>query len=319
MLRQHLQTIATLATPLALPVVRYEGSLHGSQAAARLVAAGLAPTTDFIAGALLSVVRRESLDGLPSPLALSSRGFRDATRDADVVAAEVPLLWRFALPVGAGHRFPAWVSQEILAPPGGSMELPAPVRKEAGRHARREGYEVHFADAMPYAEAFYAEHYLPYVTARFGSGALVVDAERFRAVCRGMSIARLEAGGRWLAGMLFRVAGGTLSLGWFGSRSMPAPSGASEVLDVRVIEHAASLGAVRAVLGHSRASLADGVVRYKARFGAVIRATRFPQRIIGLDVRRATPDVVDALNAAQFVSVAARGTVPRMLDFRPAP
>lgn len=319
MLRQHLQTIATLATPLALPVVRYEGTLHGSQAAARLVAAGLAPTTDFIAGALMSVVRRESLDGLPSPLALSGRGFRDATVDADVVAAEVPPLWRFALPAGASCRFPAWVSQEIVAPPGVPVALPAAVRKEASRHARREGYEVHFDEAMPYAAAFYAEHYLPYVTARFGTGALVVDAARFRAVCRGLSIARLEAGGRWLAGMLFRVAGGTLSLGWFGSRSIPAPPGASEVLDVRVIEHAAGLGAVRAVLGHSRASLADGVVRYKARFGAVIRATRFPQRVIGLEVRRAAPDVVDALNAAQFVSISARGSDPRVLDFRPAP
>jgi hypothetical protein len=134
-----------------------------------------------------------------------------------------------------------------------------------------------------------------------------------------MSIARLESGGRWLAGMLFRVAGGTLSLGWFGSRSMPAPPGASETLDVRVIEHAAGLGAVRAVLGHSRPSLADGVVRYKARFGAVVRATRFPQRVIGLDVRRAAREVVEAMNAAQFVSVPARGPGPRVLDFRPAP
>ena len=92
MIRQHLQTIATLATPLALPVVRYEGLLHGSLAPALLVAAGLAPTTDFIAGAMMTVERRRAELTLSSPLALAGAGFRSAREGADVVAAEVPRL-----------------------------------------------------------------------------------------------------------------------------------------------------------------------------------------------------------------------------------
>lgn len=319
MFRQHLQTLATLATPLDLPVVGYEGLLHGSRARARLVAAGLAPTTDFIAGALMNVEVRTPEAALPTPLALSGARFQAAAAGADIVAAEVPPFWRFALPAGTVFRFPSWVSQEVLAPPGGRLELPAAVRKEAARLARREGYTVRFADAEGHADDFYANYYRPYVAQRFGTGALVVDAARFRAVSCGMTLACLEAGGEWIAGMLFRVTAGALHLGWFGSRTSPAPPGVSEVLDACVIEHAGGLGATRAVLGHSRASLADGVVRYKARFGAVVRATRFPQRVIGFDVRRPTPDVVGAVNAARFVSFDGDGRSMRELSLESPP
>jgi hypothetical protein len=90
------------------------------------------------------------------------------------------------------------------------------------------------------------------------------------------------------------------------------------MLDAWVIAHAAENGARRAVLGHSRPSLADGVVRYKARFGAVVRATRFPQRVVGIDVRRPRPAVANALNAARFVAFAGGRPELRELRFRPA-
>ncbi len=319
MLRQHLQTIATLAAPLALPVVRYEGRLHGSQVPARILAAGLAATTDFVAGALMAVERRTPVLTLPSPLALSGAAFRDATDGADIVAAEVPPLWQFALPAAARFRFPSWVSQEIVAPAGGALQLPAAVRKEAARHARREAYAVDFRGAEEHSEAFYHRFYRPYLSSRFGSGALIVDTGRFHAVSRGMTLARLLAGEEWVAGMLFRQTGSALQLGWFGSRAFPPRAGASEVLDTRVIEHAAERGARRAVLGHSRPSLADGVVRYKARFGAVIRRTRFPQRVIGIEARRPAPALAAALNAARFVSFSGSPPQAQVLTFGPAP
>jgi len=317
-IRHHLQSIATLAGPLAVPVIRYEGRLHGSLAPARLIAGGLAATTDFLAGAVMAVERREPVLTLPSPLALSGSAFRDESGRADIVAVELPWLWRLALPSG-GIRFPSWISQEIRAPAGGALTLPAGVRKEAMRHSRREGYDVEFLPARGLIDAFYRDFYRPYVTQRFGSGALVVDPGRFRAVGSGMTLARLTSGGEWVAGLLFRIAGATLHLGWFGSRSMPAHTGASEALDVGVIEHAISRGVRRAVLGHSRPSLADGVVRYKARFGAEIRLPRFPQRIVGLQARRPTREVVQALDGAQFVSVPVGSPRMRVLRFRPAP
>jgi hypothetical protein len=66
----------------------------------------------------------------------------DAAREADVVVAELPWLWRSRLPKDLDLRIPAWVSQEVRAPEGKPLEVPAAVRKEAMRHTRREGYAV---------------------------------------------------------------------------------------------------------------------------------------------------------------------------------
>ncbi len=319
MIRRHLQTLATLATPLRLPLVRYTGSLRGSGEPARILAAALPQTADFVAGSLMSIETCEPLGDTVSAFALRGRAFAAAGADDDIVVAELPWIWRSLLPANAALVFPAWVSQEMRAEVGRPLAIPASVRKEAMRHVRREGYGVEVVDADAASLRFYHEFYRPYVTQRFGAGALVVDEQRFRDTARGMTLARLHAGDQWLAGLLFQIAGQTLSLGWFGSRTLPPPAGASEVLDTWVIGHAIERGAQRVLLGHSRPSLADGVVRYKSRFGAVVRATRFPQRMVALDVRRPTRAVVNALNAARFVAAADGAPDLRELGFRTAP
>jgi len=319
MIRRHLQTLATLATPWRLPLVRYAGRLHGSGAAARLVAAASPPTADFVAGALMAIERREPAGTVDTPFALHGSGFAAAAHDADIVAAELPWLWRGMLPRALDLCMPAWVSQEIRAPEGAPLEVPAGVRKEAMRHVRRESYAVELSTGGDDVGRFYQAFYRPYVTQRFGAGALVVDEDRFREVSRGQTLAMLMAGGEWVAGMLFRLAGATLELGWFGSSTQPVRSGASEVLDTWVIGHAAERGARRAVLGHSRPSLADGVVRYKARFGAEIRATRFPQRTLGVSAVRPSKAVLEAINAARFVTFDGTRAESRPLTVRPVP
>jgi len=318
MSRRRLQTLATLALPLQLPLARYDGALRGSGVRVRILAAGSRPTCDFVAGALLSDWNHEALEPLATPLGLRSAAFTTASQDADLVVADLPWLWRGLLPSQARLRFPAWVSQEIRAAPRKPLAVPTAVRKEAQRHMRREGYEVDVAGDEAVGD-FYRDHYRPYIRQRFGAGALLVDEPRFRETARGMALARLLANGRWLAGLLFRVQGTTLELGWFGSREFPLPGGASEVLDDWVIGQAAERGARRAVMGHSRPSLADGVVRYKARFGAVLRATRFPQRVVGIEVRRPTGAVTAALNGARFVTFSGDGAEATELCFSPAP
>ncbi len=319
MIRRHLQTLATLALPLRIPVVRFAGRLHGSGEPARIVTAALPPTADFVAGALMTVQSRELAGTLGSPLALRGACFAKAARDADIVAAELPWLWRPLLPAEFDLRVPAWVSQEIRAPQGSPLELPANVRKEAMRHTRREAYTVELCADSGQVGTFYRDYYRPYVTQRFGAGALLVDEQRFRQVSRGQRLAMLKADGQWVAGLLFKLAGGTLELGWFGSRTTPVRNGASEVLDAWVIGYAAERGARQAVLGHSRPSLADGVVRYKARFGAEVRATRFPQRTVGIGVRRPTRAVTGAVNAARFISFDRGRPGLRELAVRPVP
>jgi hypothetical protein len=299
---RHAKTIATLAVPAALQVQRLVGRLQGSTGSVTLLCAGTASTADFVAGALIEVHERAVVSRLGSPLELRGAGFRGLCSSADLVAMDVPRLWQFCLPPGSQLRMPAWVSQELDA--GGKMPLtlPAAIRKEIRRQSRRNDYELRFSTDGTDVRRFYATLYRPYVTARFGTGAVIVDEEQFLAVSQGMTLAVLMAAGDWVAGMLLRQRGGTLHLGWFGSASAPPRAGASEVLDARCIEWGAANGVGRVVMGHSRPSLADGVVRYKSRFGATVRPTRFPQRIIGLWVRRWSPELVSRLNAARFVS-----------------
>jgi hypothetical protein len=60
-------------------------------------------------------------------------------------------------------------------------------------------------------------------------------------------------------------------------------------------------------------------VRYKSRFGAEIRMPRFPQRVVGIDLRRPAPEVAAALDAARFIGFPGGGPDMRVLRFRPAP
>jgi hypothetical protein len=176
------------------------------------------------------------------------------------------------------------------------------LRKEVRRHCRRQGYELHLSAHAADLQRFHATLYRPYVTERFGAGAVLVEAERFLAVARDMALAVLKVADEWVAGVLLDRRGDTLHLGWFGSATVPPRPGASEVLDAWVIEWAAASGARRVVMGHSRPSLADGVVRYKARFGATLRPTRFPQRTIGLGILRGSPALAASIATARFVT-----------------
>lgn len=319
MASRHLKTIATLATPVAMPVERLTGRWLGSTEPAALAFAGSPETADFIAGALMQIDRRESVGRLDAPHSLRGSLFGAVCARADLAIAEVPPLWRFALPADMHFRIPAWVSQEIRAPEGSDIVLPAALRKEVLRHTRRENYEVEYSTDEVDIRRFYSSLYRPYVAARFGMGAVLVDEARFLAVARGMTLAMLLASEDWIAGMLFRQRGATLALGWFGSTSMPPPNGASEVLDSRVIERAVSMGARRVILGHSRPSLADGVVRYKSRFGAIIRPTRFPQRVIGIEARRTSPALAAALNAARLIDFAGDSHEAREISLSRSP
>ncbi|MGH8249528.1 MAG: hypothetical protein ACREVI_02340 [Steroidobacteraceae bacterium] len=298
---RHFHTIATLATPVALPVERLDGRLHGSETPVTMTFAGAPETADFVAGALMTTTHRMRVGSLRTPLALRSDAFDTLCADGDFAVGEVPPLWNALLPAATELRMPAWVSQEIHADDGSPLLLPAPLLKEVNRLCRRERYTVEFSTDPALVRRFHAELYRPYVMGRFGAGVILVDEARFLAVSCAMTLAILSDGPVWVAGMLFRQQGTRLDLGWFGSSSVPVRPGASEVLDARVIERAIAGGVRRVVMGHSRPSLADGVVRYKSRFGAHILPTRFPQRVIGLRIQRHSAALASALNAARFV------------------
>jgi len=315
MSRRHARTIASLAVPVALPVQRLAGTLVATGVPVTIACAGDPAAAEFIAGALCKVEHREPVGRLGSPLQLRSEAFFALCTAADLVAMEVPWAWQRCLPDDTQWRMPAWVSQEILATDRGPIVLPVPLRKEVRRHERRQGYELRFTTDEADVRRFHSTLYRPYVEARHGSGAVIVDERQFFAVSRGMTLAVLTSAGEWVAGLLLQRRSTTLHFGWFGAASTPPRSGASEVLDAHVLEWAAQNGIRRVVMGHSRPSLADGVVRYKRRFGAVVRPTRFPQRILALRIQRSSPALVAAIEAARFVGC--RGG--RIEIFQPEP
>lgn len=302
MSRHHAKTIASLAVPVAQPVQRLTGTLIGNGAPVTMIYAGAPAAAEFILGSLCEIEHRAAIGRLGSPLELRSEAFVALSAAADLVAMEVPWAWQRCLPDGTQWCMPAWVSQEVQASDCGTIVLPAPLRKEVRRHERRQGYELHFSTDETDLQRFYGTLYRPYVEARHGSGAVVVDEREFFAVSRGMTLAVLTSSGDWVAGLLLQRRATTLHFGWFGSASVPPRPGASEVLDARVLEWAAQNGIRCVIMGHSRPSLADGVVRYKRRFGANVRPTRFPQRVLGLRIQRWPPALVAAIEAARFVA-----------------
>ena len=154
------------------------------------------------------------------------------------------------------------------------------------RLIRRHGYVIEFTTDEEAKRLFFRQFYRPYVQSRFGAGSVVAEEGGFMKRSRVQTLARLRAASQYVAGMLFERHGRTLRFGKYGAATDPPPAGASQVLDTLVIRHALESGVDRIVMGDSRPCLADGVVRYKARFGATIRPTLFPQPSLAIEVRR---------------------------------
>ena len=234
MSRRHARTIASLAVPVSMPVQRLAGTLNGTADPVVMVYAGEPAAAEFIAGSLFRVEHRTEIGRLGSPFELRSDGFVALSGAADLVAVDVPWAWRRCLPEGMQLRMPAWVSQEIQAAGNGPIVLPAPLRKEVRRHERRQGYELHFSTGEADLRRFHATLYRPYVEARHGSGAVLVDERQFFAVSRGMTLAVLTSAGEWVAGLLLQRRSTTLHFGWFGCGLDAAASAARARCSMRV-------------------------------------------------------------------------------------
>ena len=103
---------------------------------------------------------------------------------------------------------------------------------------------------------------------------------------------------------------------WSGAPHDYSHPGASEVLDTLLIHHAREHGADRIVMGDSRPCLANGVLRYKAKFGARIASTLLPQPVLSIAVRRWSPAVHEC-PACHQPQTKIGGRLPRPSSERP--
>jgi hypothetical protein len=283
-----LRKLTQLAAPLRLTIARLRGPARFGGGELSAVYAGNGTNLSFLRELFLSGGQLESLAEGVHPLSLSGAA-EPAARDADLLLCELPRLWAPLLPSSATIRVPAWVRQEIDLPPTPGPQgwlLPRAVERETARRIRRHGYRVDFTSESEAKELFFRNFYRPYVQSRFGAGTFMDTEEVFMERARGQTLARLHGNGQWIAGLLIHRHGRSLRFGRFGAASDPPAPGASEVLDTLVVHRMHERGVRRIVMGDTRPCLADGVMRYKARFGARIRPTLFPQPILGIGISR---------------------------------
>jgi len=309
-LAKHLGLLAGAAPPI---VADFTGRLDaaGTEVRARYVGSGV--NRDYLLSLVMDEPRECARNRLPTyaqvPSAAAAASGSDGVEVA-VVLTDLPALWGMLTPRRAQYRFAAWVRQELRLPPAGAAwVLPRAVEREAARLARRHRYTLDFATDPDSLHRFYRELYRPYVLARFGSGAIVVAEKDFIADARGCTLAVLHQDDRWTAGMLLERSGAQLRFRWFGASCSPPPEGASDVLDVACIRRAHWDGVRTVLLGHSRPSLVDGVVRYKQKLGARICAVRYPQAQLGIAVDRGRRAMFGRLNGQRLVAVRGRGLV----------
>jgi hypothetical protein len=283
-----------------LSLLGLESERRGDAPPLRALYAGSGSNLEFLRALFSLDGPPRTLESLTNPLALH-RAISGIPADTSLVLTDLPPLWSAAVKTRADIVIPAWVRQELTFE--SSELLPRSVRREAARHARRHGYVADFTTEREAFRHFYRELYRPYVTARFGSQAIVVDADSFMAQTEDRLLARLHAAGNCVAGLVLTVGSDTLRFGWFGARTNPPPRGASEVLDAACVHEAARLHMHRIVLGNSRPCLSDGVLRYKARLGARIIGTRFPQDMLAVSICGDAPAAWEALERNPLLAI----------------
>lgn len=230
-----------------------------------------------------------------SPLAIRAllRAHRGGT---DVIVIDTHLAAERLLVPRRFHHVPRWVKQ-TLATGGPARTVNERVGTRtlswARRVLRRHDYRVDLAVTDPARRQFFHELYGPFIRQRFGADAIVVDEDRFRHETRGAGVLRLWAGNEIVAGAIVRAAAAELQIVWFGAKTDAAArglKGLSDALDYAALCLARRGGFERLHFGSSRPSLADGVLRYKQKWGATIERGRLPRA----DLRVA----VDAASAA---------------------
>lgn len=297
--------LSPLIGPAGVQLVRLRGRARYTSAPISALYAGNGRNAEFLRGLFFAEAEEEPLGRFSTPLRLQAR-VRQMLENDDLYLGELPPAWRILDSKAADIRIPAWIRQIVILRPeagqSGGRLLPRSLEREAGRHIRRRGYRFEISTSEKDIRAFYRDMYKPYVKSRFGPEAVLVQEMEFLARCRHEPLAKLLVGDRWVAAMLLHRSGKHLRLGWFGTTDDPPPAGASEVLDVLSLHYARDRGVEKVVLGNARPCLADGVVRYKARFHPRIEAARFPQAALSITVNNPTAAVFECLERQPLIA-----------------
>lgn len=265
----------------------------------------------FPAGAIRTPLRRVPVWGL--------RRFVDThIARADIVVCALPRWWPWSRRPRGPVAFSCPIFVNLAIDISEPLETLLRGRSRRGLRAewnriQREGGRWHVTRDPADFESFYREMYVPHVTARHGSRALITPPDSLvgKWIRSGGSLILITQDRHPIAGVTVRTAGSTCILGEEGILESMESAGYSSGLQVGLkcagIEFARSMGLTRLVLGRSLARLGDPVLVNKLRWGpAILPAGRSLHPEWTFVASRMDGPLVDQLNRQGIIAFAGR-------------
>jgi hypothetical protein len=228
-------------------------------------------------------------------------------QDCDLLLIDLPMPLNLLLKI-PGRFTPHWLKQNIELP-GDWQEflgnLRRKTRMEAQRIIRKFELKSRIVPAEDCAAEFYRELYKPYTLERHGESTIIDDEKTFVDKARGSFIMQLMRDDKILAGSQIRQTGGSFTIGAVGmDLSLPFKEQLClvDAMDYFALMHAVQLGCSIVDMGHSRANLNDGILRYKKKWSANIKSGVIPKGSINVKAMNASPAVLDFYSNNSLVS-----------------
>lgn len=255
---------------LRIPVAVLRGSTPRNNSSRTLLVAGDENRTEYMSHRFFEYkpsreeVGKISLWNLPHTL----RGLRTS---ADFTIACVDKLSARLLFDTDYLSVPEWtglaltVPEDVSALKRGSSSL-----KEDLRILRLNKLTYRVTRSVSDFESFYHTMYVPFLTNRHGSQAIVRSVDQLRRRFRQGGLIWALKDEQPIAGAVFQLSNKVLRLLVLGTVNgdwVPVKSGALTGLYLFVIKHAKKIGCEHVDLGGSRPSLNDGLLRYKRKWG----------------------------------------------------
>jgi hypothetical protein len=183
-------------------------------------------------------------------------------------------------------HMPAWIKQRVRVLENWPEQIDAlrrETRQEVGRFLRKYEFGCSLTRKDEDFMGFYDRLYRPYIAQRFGPAAHVVERSLFLEECRRGVLLRVTRGGAVPGAALLRPVGRTMAVVWSAldpGREAADLRGVTDTLDYFSLLYAHLRRCRWLDLGPSRPDLYDGILRYKAKWGAEIFGGLVPQSTI---------------------------------------
>jgi hypothetical protein len=271
-LRMWCYPAVLLARNIHIQLTQLRGTTRTGEAA--VLVAGPDPWASDLARRLFKEAPQQSQVGMV-PVWKVSSVLDKMGRDFDLVFARLDKLTaRLFFPSNC-LRVPEWVDtgRDLPNNPAVLLRSSESLTRDI-RVARQNGLETSFSERPEDLEEFYRSMYVPFTRWRHGSMAWYANRQTLRHQLRRGGLIWLSCGGERVAGLVFEVTGRALGTRAYGTRAGYAGAtkkGAASALYFHAIKHAISSGCEFLDLGGCHASLSDGLMLYKRKWGVGIR------------------------------------------------